>query len=738
MTFIRQALAAYLPDAKVEQLALESLDIPNATVVEFYQTAHYAFPLNSINVQPNFDSLAYLTAALSDPARDETIQLQIVITPAQLKQVGVLQSRLRRNENVLDKLGNTVATSLTQSLTNIIHQLAFWLLDGIHLATTASSPRQPGYNYPLQSNDIQISRGQRPARSLSRHEQQLADELKDKLSQPLFKAAIRLQVAATDPQNKRRRIDAVKSSLGAYGHSTNQSLRARPLVLNQAFKRYQCKKRLPVTAAARTNILSVKELAAFYNLTQSYTHRTDNLDRSLSPSLPAPVSLKQGATLDVILGINHHRTSQTLIGLTQNERERHVYIIGGTGNGKTTMLQYAIVQDIRAGKGVAVVDPHGDLAETLLQYIPAERVKDVIYFNPDDLEYPIGLNLLELSPGLSGKDLLREKDLITESVISIFRKIFSEDDTGGHRIEYVLRNAVQTALTVPNATLFTIYRLLNNSVYRRAVLKKVDNEDLKNFWNHELGKAGDMQKVKMSAGITAKIGRFLFSASAKQILEQPHSTIDFDDIINNSKILICNFSKGLLGEDTSELFGTMVLAKLQLASLRRARLPKGERYPYYLYVDEFQNFATDSFVQMLSESRKYKLHLTMAEQSTSQQKDQRMVNVILANVGTVISFRTGNTHDERLLLPMFQPYIEAGHIANLPAFSFYVKLAAISPQEPLSGVTLLLPKEFACDTYNEIIAHSRIAYAYKNTIAANENVAAVSNLETTSVPIIDR
>lgn len=291
------------------------------------------------------------------------------------------------------------------------------------------------------------------------------------------------------------------------------------------------------------------------------------------------------------MGVNKHHNSETLIGLTDQERERHQYVIGGTGSGKTTMLQYQIVQDIKNGKGVAVIDPHGDMAETLLRHTPPERIKDVIYFNPDDLAYPIGLNLLELDEKLSDDDLLREKDLITETVVSIFRKIFSDDDSGGHRIEYMLRNVVQTALTQKHATLFTVYNLINDPTYRKSVVKTLDDENLKHFWRNEFGKAGGMQQVKMAAGITSKIGRFLFSASAKRILEQEKSTIDFDDIINSKKILICNFSKGLLGEDTSELLGIMVIAKFQLASLRRVRIDQSDRTPYYLYVDEFQNLS---------------------------------------------------------------------------------------------------------------------------------------------------
>jgi hypothetical protein len=225
----------------------------------------------------------------------------------------------------------------------------------------------------------------------------------------------------------------------------------------------------------------------------------------------------------------------------------------------------------------------------------------------------------------------------------------------------------------------------------------------------------------MAAGITAKIGRFLFSASAKQILEQPKSTIDFDDIINSGKILVCNFSKGMLGEDTSELFGITILAKLQLASLRRARIQQDDRRPFYLYVDEFQNFATASFVQMLSESRKYKLFMTMAEQSTSQQKDQQMVNVILANVGTVICFRTGNPADEQLILPLFSPYINPGEIASLSAYNFFARLSSLKAQEPLSGTTVLLDSKGSQDTAEQVIELSRKNYALAKTEEPEES-----------------
>jgi hypothetical protein len=215
----------------------------------------------------------------------------------------------------------------------------------------------------------------------------------------------------------------------------------------------------------------------------------------------------------------------------------------------------------------------------------------------------------------------------------------------------------------------------------------------------------------MSGGVNAKLGRFQRSAVTRRILEQPKSTIDFDDIIQNNKILICNFAKGHIGEDTSALLGISVLTKLQLAALRRARLGQTERTPFYLYVDEFQNFATTSFVQLLSEARKYKLFLTMAEQSTAQQEERRLIDIILANVGTIVCFRSGSPIDEELVLPLFRPYLDKGEIANLSAYNFYAKLSALNSQEPVSGETLLLKDEGSEYTARTVTAISQDTYA---------------------------
>lgn len=703
-----QAILSYLPDAKLRQIEDFLSQSTTGRVLELKQTGHFAYPLHTQLSLDQHDPMAYLTGTMTKLLPGEMIGFQIIATPAKVREAGIITNRMMHNDELVYQLGRRKLP--ISKVFDVINSITFGILDGL------SGSSQSKTHQSQTSHKQQVAMKIKPARVLSPFEQQLAESVHDKLSQPLFRTSIRVFVAARDKEREKQRVKSIRDWLASLKVPKYQSLKVRRSFSPQQerYRSFLFRKRLPSLFERNACLLSAAELADLYHLPHAETAKTENVVKSLSKTLSAPLSLKSGADFDVILGRNHHHGTTTDIGLTAAERERHVYIIGGTGNGKTTMMLYAMIQDLNSGKGFAFVDPHGDAAETILQYIPRERINDVVYFNPDDLAHPIGLNLLELTPGLTGDELLREKDLVTESTISVFRKIFSEEDTGGHRIEYVLRNTVQTALTVEGPTIFTIFRLLNDAKYRKKIVADLEDEDLKNFWKNELGKAGEFQRVKMSAGITSKVGRFLFSATAKRIMEQPKSTIDFDDIINSGKILVCNFSKGLLGEDTSELFGITVLAKLQMAAYRRARIKQREdRRPFYLYVDEFQNFATASFVQLLSEARKYKLFLLMAEQSTSQQEEQQMVNVILANVGTVVCFKTGNPADEQLILPLYAPYVEAGEIANLPAFNFYIRLSAVRSQEPTSGETLLLQAEGSPDTAKSVIAASRANYTAK-------------------------
>lgn len=717
------------------------LDKFQTKVVEYKLKRHFAYPLQRQDILKEHDPVAYITGAMTKLSPGELISFQIVLSPTQKSETGKLSRMILNNENVLGYLNRfqiplafAPVTFLFKVISKIVNVLAAQLQWALTEITSGGNIRStyalhPQYQDQLRQNQY------KPARILSSFEQLAVQSVQQKIDQPLFESSIRLLVVVKDKSDLKERIKGFTSSLAIFSVPKYQSLNKRynfPPVLIDKVRLLNFRKRLlSLLFNSSSSILSVSEISDLYHFPYSRVAQTENIVKVYSKELPAPLSLKKENNLDVIFAQNNYGGTTTDIGLTKEERVRHMYIIGATGTGKTTMILSMANQDIKNGKGVAVVDPHGDLAESLLSCIPDKRKNDLIYFNPDDIGFPIGLNLLELTPGLSEDDQLREKELITESVISLFRKIFSEVwSAHAHRLEYTLRNTIQTALTLEDPTLFTVYELLTNPEFQTTATANLEDENLKNFWKYEYGKAGDFQKVKMIGPITSRVGRFLFSPSAKRILEQKRSTINFDEILDNKKILICNLSKGKLGEDTSEVLGIMILTKIQLAALKRARKEASKRTPFYLYVDEFQNFATPSFIQMLSEARKYAINLTMAEQSTSQQKDRNLVNVILANVGTVISFRSANPDDEKLMLPQFSPYVEKGEIANLPSFKFYMKIAAINPEEPFSGETVPLNLKVDKKKIEKLIQVSRdrnaIVYV-KPKVINTPKVSAVNN-----------
>ncbi len=672
-SILRKTLISYLPQITIKEIkdylpeSFEELKKKEYKIVEYRLTNHFAFPLKKHNLLEKYDPISYITGMMTKLNPEELISLQIVLTPVKVKEARKIQKLILRNADTLH------------------------YLNSFRLFQILSRP---------------------PSKTLNRQspsEKDIIGLINEKVEQPLFETSIRLLLISDREENISEKVSSISSSFSSFSTSEYQSITAKKhFGVMDSLLFFFFKKRLTLF---NKSYLSVSEISSLFHFPFTNTSSTEDLVKTHSKELPAPLSLKT-KDFDISFAENSYAGGETTIGLSEAERQKHVYIIGATGTGKTTMIQSMVENDLVKGKGVCVIDPHGDLAESIISLIPEKRKADFIYFNPDDIKYPIGLNLLELSPSNDKDEVLREKELITESVISLFRKIFSEVwSAHAHRLEYILRNTIQTALCLKDPNIFTVYNLLTDTVFQKEAMKQVEDENLKNFWKNEFGKAGDYQKVKMIGPITSRIGRFLFSPTAKRIMEQTKSTINFEEIMDSGKILICNLSKGKIGEDNSEVLGIMILTKIQLASLKRARSKQEERKPFYLYVDEFQNFATPSFIQMLSESRKYKVFLTMAEQSTSQQKDKNIVNVILANVGTVISFRSANPDDEKLMLPQFSPYIEQGEISNLPLYKFYMKISAVNPDEPFSGVTV--PVEIPKDTkkFEELITLSRTHFA---------------------------
>lgn len=694
-------IASYLPEAQFRVLESSKDETVSSCsrVFEVKQAYHYAYPLQDHEEIDLSDPVTFILGAMTKLKPGERITMQLVIAPHYSYWTNKLRS----------KIESTGYAVLGSKLRHFILSRPYWvwIITAVYGLFTNNLKATGSLLLVLLVISLFVNR---ETPELTQAQQESFAGVLAKLNQPLFRADIRILVSAESNHRLNELSSGITSSLAPLnGEQQLYMPRLYPDWLGQKIGMFKFKHRMPSFLIFDSNIFAASELASMYHFPYG-TIKTEGVARSHSRTLPAPTLIKNRAdddTFDVVLGNNNHHGETTEVGLTADEREQHMYIIGGTGNGKTTLLQYAIVQDILNGKGVAVVDPHGDMAAKLLKYIPEERIKDVIYFNPRDISNPIGLNLLELPEGLTGDELLMAKDFVTESVVSVFRKIFSEDDSGGHRIEHVLRNAVHTAFAVEDATLFTIRKLLNNPDFRKKVAATLDDEDIKDFWVNEFGLAGNYQKYKAMDGVTTKIGRFQRSAVTRRILEQAKSTINFDEILNG-KILICNLAKGSIGEDTSAVLGTAILTRLQLAAYRRIDTKEEDRKPFYLYVDEFQNFVSPLFIQILSESRKYKLFLTMAEQSTSQQ-DREMTENILDNAGTIVSFRTGNPADEELMLHQFKGYVEEGEITHLPKFNFYMRIAAGDAQEAFSAKTIVLE-----DSGNESIAEQVIAASRKN------------------------
>jgi dephospho-CoA kinase len=403
-----------------------------------------------------------------------------------------------------------------------------------------------------------------------------------------------------------------------------------------------------------------------------------------------------------------------VFGIQTEDRRKHFYIVGKTGTGKTTLLTNMILQDIYNGLGVCFIDPHGDSSEYILDRIPPHRHKDVIYFNPADLEYPIGLNILESQRGEEGF-------LITSTLIAVFNKIWQ--GTWSSRMEYILSNTLLTLLENKGNTLLGVVKILTDEKYRRKIVARVRDPLVKNFWQLEFAKFNEKYRQEAVAPILNKIGQFFSNEVIRNILGQSKSTIDFRDIMDNKKILIANLSKGRLGEENSDLLGSLLISKLQIATMSRVDTPENLRQDFYVYVDEFQNFTTDSFAGILSEARKYRLNLILAHQYIAQLVESGTVkvkNAIFGNIGTIIAFRLGSS-DAKEIANEFSQVIDADRLMNLQRSKVGIKLST-EGQASKAFIASTLPPLFdqISGQLDEVVAVSRQNYSRKRRAVRDE------------------
>lgn len=350
-------------------------------------------------------------------------------------------------------------------------------------------------------------------------------------------------------------------------------------------------------------------------------------------------------------------------GIKLDDRRRHIYLVGKTGMGKTVMMENMAIQDIRQGRGVAFIDPHGEAAEKLLDFIPSNRVNDIVYFNPADLNFPIAFNVMErVDP--------EYRHLIASGLMGVFKKIWP--DVWSARMEYILNNSILAILEYPNTTLLGVNRMLADAGYRKKILEKVTDPVVKAFWVNEFARYTQRYEVEAKAAIQNKVGQFISNPLIRNIVGQVKSKIDMREVMDEGKILIVNLSKGKIGEDNSLLLGALLITKLQLAAMSRVDISEEERRDFFLYVDEFQNFATESFVNILSEARKYRLSLTLGHQYIAQMAES-VRDAVFGNVGTLISFRVG-AEDAEFLEKELTPEFTAADLVNLPKYNIYLKL----------------------------------------------------------------
>ena len=377
------------------------------------------------------------------------------------------------------------------------------------------------------------------------------------------------------------------------------------------------------------------------------------------------------------IGITNYRSTNQRFGIYDKDRLAHIFCIGKTGVCKSTLLQNLALQDIQTGKGLAVIDPHGDVAEYLIARIPEHRKKDLIYFNPAETKNCIVFNPLHgVHPNYH--------HLVASGLVSVFKKIWG--DSWGARLEYILRLSLLTLLEYPDATLLDIQPLLTDTLHRDKILAYVKNEATIAFWQKEFSKYTPAFRSEAIAPILNKTGLFLTSIPLKNVVGQKTTSFRMQQVLDGSKILVCNFSKGKIGEDACTLLGSMLVTTIQLSALYRAKQPEHARVPFFLYIDECQTFATQSFVDMLSEARKYGLGVFMANQFLDQ-LHEKIRSAILGNCGTLISFRVGAT-DAEILAKEFFPVFEPIDLVNLPRYSMYLKLMIDgASSQPFSGVS---------------------------------------------------
>ena len=507
--------------------------------------------------------------------------------------------------------------------------------------------------------------------------------IENKIGKPGFEFLVRIVVSSSTIQSAQSHLNNIINAFSQFNgvnSFTKNKHRFKGLFMKDFIYRY-----MPMTKG-QISIVTSEELATIFHFpNKSVT--TPNIHWLNSKRAPAPVQIP---TSGLYLGKSTYRGLSKPVYMDIDDRRRHMYIIGKTGTGKSEFLKDMIMQDIRNGQGLAVIDPHGDLIDDILPLIPPQRAEDVILFDPSDTSRPMGFNMLEAQTE-------EQKHYIVSSIIGLMYKLFDPNKTGiiGPRFEHAIRNAMLTVMYEPGSTFVEVVRILTDPGFVQELLPKVSDPIIRRYWTDQIAQTSDFHKSEVLDYIVSKFGRFVTNKMIRNIIGQSESAFNFRKVMDEQKILLINLSKGKIGEENSNFLGLVLVPKILVAAMSRQDMPKEQRKDFFLYVDEFQNFATPDFAQILSEARKYKLNLIVANQFIGQMEEE-VKNAIFGNVGSLISFRVGVT-DANYLQHEFQPVFTEADLINVERYNTYIKtIVAGEPATPFSmDLTRDLNKEQA-------------------------------------------
>ena len=694
INFFKERIQSVYPDVEIEPVEDYNIFNPGGVVLgsSIRLKNHFIFPIKTykkLEIDP-FDSI---TNSLTKLEKGDSAAIQI-IARSSYKRWHKKSSRFTRK---VSKTGDLLSAKrlLGRGIAmNLFFQFINLLFDIFKSEASKNVMKDPN----------QVPK-------LSQMEQETLKGIEEKNSKAGLDLNIRIIVSAKTEAVAKIYLDNISNSFSQYnmyeyGNSFFASkVNQNTLISDFIYRKFNDSQRI---------ILNTEELASIYHLPLSSTS-TPNISWLEAKKSGAPSNIPSDG---IALGKNIYRDKEIIIKMKEDDRSRHMYIIGKSGTGKSYFQVNVAIQDIKNGEGVCVIDPHGDLIEDILKYIPKERIEDVILFDPSDTERPLGVNMLEF-------ETQDQKTFVINEMIKIFDKLYDLKATGGPMFEQYMRNAMLLVMEDPESgsTLLEIPRVLADEDFRKYKLSKCKDYLVRDFWEKQAQKAGgEAALANMVPYITSKLTPFITNDVMRPIISQQKSSFNFRKVIDEKKILLINLSKGKIGELNSSLIGMVFVGKILMSALSRVDIPEANRHNFYLYIDEFQNFITDSIAVILSEARKYKLNLIIAHQYITQlieKGDERIKDAVFGNVGTFVSFRIG-VKDAEIVAKQFAPIFSEYDLINVPAYNAYIKLLIDNYNPPAFSMMTIKRDEPKEQYVKEIKELSRLKYGRDRIIVENE------------------